>query len=306
MNINRNILGGFDGLKTLFEIFINDSTKNGCCDFNEISFEEFISGKTKKLLGWESGNDYKTNTNDDNDYHFTNFYETNFSFEFTNSLFDFGDKYVLQGTLNLIEKFKNEENIVEKDVIIFVKSILMLLETEIKKSNNCKEIDNPILYEKLTYMKNGYIETYNKVYDFYSHYFPTFTKVDFKENIIFDNQPKTKETLKGSKKIKLKKTVFDYFNNVKDKTLFLNELKETFPDEIGKSIRVIIDYLKVEEILIIPPKHYKNFVDVLGAYFERHIGEYSGIQNKINIDELTKQPIESKLKPLISTHKTNS
>lgn len=109
---------------------------------------------------------------------------------------------------------------------------------------------------------------------------------------------------KTSKKRKEQKTIFEFIHNILDKDKFLNELKNTFPNEKGKSIKAIIDYLQAENIFIIQVGDYSNFVTVLKEYFDRNIGEYSAIQNVKHIDNLKKAPIEQKLEPLVTKYKT--
>ena len=53
---------------------------------------------------------------------------------------------------------------------------------------------------------------------------------------------------------KLKKTLFEFIHNIENKEAFSQELKKTFPTEIGKSIKAVIDVLTTEKILI-----YKGF-----------------------------------------------
>lgn len=103
---------------------------------------------------------------------------------------------------------------------------------------------------------------------------------------------------------KPKKTLLEFIHNVGDKEGFILGLKNAFPTEIGKDIRVIIDTLQEKDILIIGAREYKNFVEVLAVYFGRSIGEYSGIQNAMTITIETSDPINKKLKPLITKYKT--
>lgn len=105
-------------------------------------------------------------------------------------------------------------------------------------------------------------------------------------------------------KDKSKKTLFQFIHNIEDKEAFLLELKKTFPTEIGKDIRVIIDTLIKENILIIGAREYKHFVEVLSEYFGRNIGKYQGIQNKMKITNEISDPINKKLNPLIVKYKT--
>ena len=113
---------------------------------------------------------------------------------------------------------------------------------------------------------------------------------------------------KQQKEIKKpKKILNDYFINIKEdkKEEFYKELKKTFPTEIGKSIKAIIDKLISEDLLSIGAREYNKFIIELAQMFKRDIGKYQGIQNVKQIDKETKEPIEQKLKPLINKYKTN-
>lgn len=111
------------------------------------------------------------------------------------------------------------------------------------------------------------------------------------------------QLVEKTKPEKLKKTLFQFINNIEDKESFLLELKNAFPTERGKDIRVIIDLLVNEDILIISEREYKHFVELLKDYFGRNIGKYQGIQNKMTITKEKSDPITKKLKPLIIKHK---
>lgn len=177
--VNKYIKGGYEGLKKLFESIVDVQNLSCSPVFDEINFDDFINGKQIRLLGWTDKKNAicKINFNDNYNYRFSNFYEQNFNFKFTNFALDFiTEGFILQGTINLIEQFKNEEGINENDFIEFLKNVLMLLDAEIIKSENGKEIDNPKLLDKLIYIQNGYIETYNKVFNLYSHYIPNYIK----------------------------------------------------------------------------------------------------------------------------------
>lgn len=119
---------------------------------------------------------------------------------------------------------------------------------------------------------------------------------------------KEPQQTKTKKSDEIKKTLNDYFVNIKDdkKEDFFNELKKMFPTEKGKSIKVIIDSLKSENLLSIGTREFSKFLIVLAEMFGRDIGKYQGIQN-VNfndIDKETKEPIEIKLNPLINKYKT--
>jgi hypothetical protein len=124
----------------------------------------------------------------------------------------------------------------------------------------------------------------------------------YKEYLI--GKQNTHQQPETNKPKKPKKTLFEFIHNIKDKEAFVLELKNTFPTEIGKDIRVIIDTLNEKSILIIGAREFKHFVEVLTLYFDRNIGEYQGIQNKMIITKETSDPINKKLNPLIIKYKT--
>lgn len=126
-------------------------------------------------------------------------------------------------------------------------------------------------------------------------------KEKFTTKQLTNNEPQPIGNLKTKK---LKKTLLEFINNIQKKEEFIQELKIMFPTEIGKDIRVIIDRLQEESILIIGAREYKHFVGVLAEYFKRNIGKYQGIQNKMNITKETSEPINVKLNPLIIKYKT--
>ena len=104
---------------------------------------------------------------------------------------------------------------------------------------------------------------------------------------------------------KLKKSLFQFIHNIENKEGFVQELKETFPTEIGKSIKAIIDILTKENILVIGTKEFKHFLEVLKLHFGRDIGEYQGIQNVKSVDKETMGTIYKKLNPLIIKYETS-
>lgn len=102
-----------------------------------------------------------------------------------------------------------------------------------------------------------------------------------------------------------KKTIYDYIQNILNKTEFIQELKETFKTEKGKSLKVIISILEKEDILIIPPREFKNFYLELSTVFQRDLGSYNSIQN-VNFEDIHKEsikPITQKLNSLIIKYK---
>lgn len=200
--IQRDIKGGFEGLKRLFESYFSAKKNNENWVFDEVDFEKFVNGKPIIILGCNVKHDsseaihFSENNNKIEPYNFSDFYEKHFKFEYLGHPFS-SRCDVLQGVINNLEEAKS--NFSENEFATFIISTLMFLENEIKKSNKCKKIDNPKLFENLTYMKNGYIEIYNKAFDLFSHYIPNFLKVDFKKNVVSEIST-TKEKKKCDEK----------------------------------------------------------------------------------------------------------
>jgi hypothetical protein len=115
------------------------------------------------------------------------------------------------------------------------------------------------------------------------------------------DQPQQKKTDKPIK------TLNDYFINIDEdnKEDFYKELKVLFPTEKGKSIKVIIDELKVQNMLVIGAREFKAFHAELGKTFNRDIGTYQSIQNVKSIDKVSSEPIKIKLNSLIIKYKSN-
>lgn len=115
-----------------------------------------------------------------------------------------------------------------------------------------------------------------------------------------DNPPAEKNKPK-----KLKKVLFQFIHNIENREEFIKELKETFPTEIGKSIKAIIDILTDEKILVYGTKEFKTLYDEIKLSFNRDIGSYNSIQNVKNVDKETTETVYKKLNPLIVKHKTS-
>lgn len=108
---------------------------------------------------------------------------------------------------------------------------------------------------------------------------------------------------KPEKQKKRHKTLFEFINNIDDKEAFLNDLKNTFPTEIGLSIKAIVLRLVEVNILIYGTKEFKNFYEELTKYFDRSIGTYGSI-NDNKPDNRIIDTITLKLNPLIDKYKT--
>ncbi len=113
------------------------------------------------------------------------------------------------------------------------------------------------------------------------------------------------EQPKQPKSFKPKKTLVEFINNINDKEAFLQDLKITFPTEIGKSIKAIIDLLKKDKYLIHNDREFSDVVNAIKLFFNRDIGSIQSIRDAKNTDDkIFKEPIELKLNPLIIKHKT--
>lgn len=104
---------------------------------------------------------------------------------------------------------------------------------------------------------------------------------------------------------KRKKKLVDFFDNIDNKEAFMQELKNAFPTERGKSIRVIIDKLYEENMLIYGDREFSQFYNELSSFFNRDIGTYQSIHDIKFIDEQAKIPIYKKLNHLIINYKKN-
>lgn len=102
---------------------------------------------------------------------------------------------------------------------------------------------------------------------------------------------------------KPKKTLNDYFRNIKDLDNFIENLKKAFPTEKGKTFKAIFNKLNDNEILLIPDREFSKFLKLFKKAFDRDIGEYQSINDVKNIDTEFYTKIEQKLKPLINKHK---
>lgn len=101
-----------------------------------------------------------------------------------------------------------------------------------------------------------------------------------------------------------KKTLLDFIENVNDKEVFMQDLKNTFNTEKGKSIKAILNKLEEAKIITIAPREFMQFYKELKTYFGRNIGTYPSINDPKEIEKEITDSIYSKLNPLITKHKT--
>lgn len=293
------IKGGYTGLESLYKSFFFSKKKSGFV-FEDVKFENFIKGVRVEITSFEEEDKENkiiySHTCYNRFYDVESFFEDYFKFEIPSPLFIKFDDSIANSLLRGCRSISNDKNLSDNQRISKLKEVVKHFEIEIKKSKEFIQTENEILNSKIKYFEENYISTYNEIFDLYSHYFPNIEKIDFKNNEA--GKPEIKL------KTKAQKTLFDFIHNVTDKESFANDLKNSFPTEKGKSIRVIIDCLKSENIVIIHSRGFGNFLNELKDYFGRDIGEYQGIQNKMIIDSITMEPIEKLLKPLIARYKT--
>ncbi len=180
------------------------------------------------------------------------------------------------------------------DFAIKIKNYCIPLFNEIKiilNDNFCIDIENSPL-------KNDFDEVLNVLEN----------SIDLNELNLLNELNKSKNEqphqAKTSKPKRLKKTLIEFIHNVENKEAFLQDLKITFPTEIGKSIKAIIDFLNKERILIYGTKEFKQLFEELENYFSRNIGSYNSVQNVKEIDKETNETISKKLNPLIIKYKS--
>lgn len=123
-------------------------------------------------------------------------------------------------------------------------------------------------------------------------------------NIILNDLQAEQNRPQQLKVLKPKKALFDFIHNIKDKEAFLQDLKNTFPTEIGKSIKGVIDILNKEKILIYGTKEFKQLFGEIENHFNRNIGSYNSVQNVKTVDKETTEIVLNKLNPLIIKYKT--
>ena len=128
-------------------------------------------------------------------------------------------------------------------------------------------------------------------------------KIEYFINYLNDKKENLKVGAEPEKQKKRHKTLLEFINNIDDKEAFLNDLKNTFPTEIGLSIKAIVLRLVEVNILIYGTKEFKNFYEELTKYFDRSIGSYPSI-NDNKPDSKIIDIITLKLNPLIDKYKT--
>lgn len=209
---------------------------------------------------------------------------------------------ILDVIINLKEKCK-KRYLENKEELIQVLSLKKL------KGLDTKETENQIQSNTIEMFPINLMHLTNGIYEGFLKY----SNLEYVDAIILGilknevklepNEPQKEDTNKPDE---VKKTLNDYFINIKDdeKDSFFNELKTTFPTEKGKSIRAIIDTLKNQQLLSIGTREYSKFLIELKKMFGRDIGKYQGIQNLREIDKETKETVEIKLNPLINKYRT--
>jgi len=106
-------------------------------------------------------------------------------------------------------------------------------------------------------------------------------------------------------------TFLDFITNIDEKEAFAKELKITFNKETGIDFKIMIELLKDQNIFIIGDRQFKIFHENIKLYFNRKIGEYSGLNDKYKhtvsdkkVHHIRIKNISKKLQPLIDKFKT--
>lgn len=195
----------------------------------------------------------------------------------------------------------NSENIFIENEIENAENVLLQLDQALK--DNYTEKDSIDLLDTNP-MRDLYIDlriestiksksTYKKIKAFLEQ-----RKIELKQPQQIENSEPDEVKTK-----KRRKTLLEFINNIDDKEAFLNDLKNTFPTEIGLSIKAIVLRLVEVKILIYGTKEFKNFHEELTKYFDRSIGTYGSINDYIPEGKII-DTINKKLNPLIDTHKS--
>ncbi len=104
-----------------------------------------------------------------------------------------------------------------------------------------------------------------------------------------------------------KQTFEEFLFKITDKENFIQELKDLFPTEKGKSIRAMIELLKDEGLLTYGTKEFKDLYKGIKHSFNRNIGTYQSVKDPKKADLYndieTMSQVRSKLTQLISKYK---
>ena len=102
----------------------------------------------------------------------------------------------------------------------------------------------------------------------------------------------------------VKKDLSDFIHNVENKQEFIQDLREMFSTEKGKSIKAMIKILQGNDIIVIPDRQFKKFHTSLENAFDRDIGSYQSINDIKDGDfDGYLDAFRKKLNPLIRDHK---
>lgn len=169
------------------------------------------------------------------------------------------------------------------------------------------------LFEKEAYDTHGFHEYINLIDDDESKalYFELKDKLkdeilllinyisDFIPEFIYQSQLNLEQISELKEKIKedYEPALIDFFQKIEapQKDTFLQELKSTFNIEFGRSIKALIEVLEKNNLLIIPNRQNRKFIELLGKHFERKIGSYQSINDVKDITQFDLDPIELKL-----------
>ncbi|WP_369769249.1 hypothetical protein [Flavobacterium sp. WC2416] len=95
----------------------------------------------------------------------------------------------------------------------------------------------------------------------------------------------------------------DFIQNVKDKKAFALELKETFNIEVGANLKIMLELLSEENIIVLSDSQLKSFHEAMKVYFNRDIKSYEALRKAKDFTPIATDKINAKLKPLINRHK---
>jgi hypothetical protein len=116
--------------------------------------------------------------------------------------------------------------------------------------------------------------------------------------------------INNNDEVKHKKEFSEFIHNVSNKDNFIKDLTDTFKSEIGINFRILIENLKENQIVIIPNRENKLFIEAAAIEFKRHIGSPQSIndnfQNTITHKEIYSENIKTiteKVNPLIIKYK---
>lgn len=210
--------------------------------------------------------------------------------------------YIILSKINIEDGFKNLGQFDLK-----IKGYFLTKDSSISLKEYCLK-----LIKESVYLLNNSIYIDIEKCPLQSHYENLLFKL---ENSISIEEIESAELLfSNSKKRNIKfndeKDILDFIDNVKDRTAFALELKDTFNIEKGIDFKIMIELLKDNKIFRISDRKFKLFHELALVHFNRNIGSYSGVKDKYHHTEIDKKAhpkkiriINEKLQPLIDKYK---